>query len=304
MTAPSVDRSTVKAGQRASWDAISPGWEKQMAVFERGAAAMTARLLDVAGIGPGQVVLDVATGLGEPALTAAEAVGPAGRVVGADISPAMLTVARRRAAERDLLVEFVEADVESIDLPLGSFDAVLSRWGLMFAFDHVAALRGLRRLLRPGGVLAAAVWAEPARAPMVGLGYRVLVDRLDLPPQPPGLPDPYSMSDPAALAGEAAAAGFTNVSVEEFVVPFHLVDPEEYSAFNRAVSPPPLLARITERYGSADAPELWDAIGDAVRPYETDDGIDLPSTALILRAAAPVDAAPVDAAPEDEETLR
>ncbi|MGW5417920.1 methyltransferase domain-containing protein, partial [Actinomadura geliboluensis] len=95
MTAPSIDPTTVKTGQRASWDAISPGWEDAMGVFERGAAAVTGRLLELAGVGPGHRVLDVATGLGEPALSAARAAGPTGRVVGADISPRMLAAGRR-----------------------------------------------------------------------------------------------------------------------------------------------------------------------------------------------------------------
>jgi SAM-dependent methyltransferase len=302
MTAPSIDPTTVKTGQRASWDAISPGWEDAMGVFERGAAAVTGRLLELAGVGPGHRVLDVATGLGEPALSAARAAGPTGRVVGADISPRMLAAARRRAAAAPdaaalAPLEFVQADVESIGLPAGSFDAVLSRWGLMFACDHAAAFAGLRRLLAPGGVLAAAVWAPPPDVPMIGLGYRVLAGLLDLPAPPPGMPGPFSMSDPAALSAELRRAGFAEVSVEEFAVPFRLDRAAEYADFNKAVSPPSLLDAVRDRFGSPDAPGVWDAVAAAVEPYADDGGgIELTSTALCVRAVAGRDRAGQDGA--------
>jgi SAM-dependent methyltransferase len=287
-----IDPVAVKRGQAAAWDAISSGWELALGVFERGAASMTERLLELGGVRPGQSVLDVGTGLGEPALPAARAVGPAGRVVGVDISPAMLEVARRRACAAGggaAPVDFVVADLESIDLPARSFDVALSRWGLMFALDHVAALRTLRGLLVPGGVLAAAVWSTPQRAPMMSMGYSVLAERLELPPPPPGMPGPFSMADPERVAGELAEAGFAEVSVTEFVVSFRLDSPQEYAAFTRDVSPPALLRSIRDRFGSEDDPGTWEAVAAAAARHAGGGagGLSLPSTALCLRAVAP-----------------
>ncbi|GAA4299691.1 hypothetical protein GCM10023178_70300 [Actinomadura luteofluorescens] len=199
----------------------------------------------------------------------------------------MLDLARRRA-EGTPNIGFAEADVESIDLPAASFDVVLSRWGLMFAVDHVAAFRGLARLLVPGGVLAAAVWGEAPGAPTISLGFRVLSERLELPPPPPGTPGPFSMADPEPLAAELAAAGFTDVSVTEFVVRFPFDSVEQCVAFTRAVTPPMLLRKVAERFGSADDPGTWQAFADATEPYRSGDGaFTLPSTALIVRAAVP-----------------
>src|SRR2546423_3480119 len=129
------DAAAYKAETRKVWDATCPGWEASLEYFERGAAAVTARLLELAGLRPGQSVLDVATGHGEPALTAAGVVGPTGRVVGVDLAPRMVEAARARAkaAGDPDHVTFVVADLEDLDSAgVGEgFDAVLSRFGLM-----------------------------------------------------------------------------------------------------------------------------------------------------------------------------
>lgn len=287
MTAPNIDPAAVKQRQRGTWDAISSKWESAQETFERGAAAVTERLLELGGVRAGHAVLDVGTGHGEPALTVARLVGPTGRVTGVDISPSMLDLARRRARGMSN-IEFVEADVESIDLPAASFDVVLSRWGLMFAVDHVAAFRGLARLLVPGGVLAAAVWSEASSAPAISLGFKVLSERLELAPESPEPPGPFSMADPERLADAVTAAGFTDVSVTEHVARFPFDSVEQCVAFNKSVTPPMLLQRIEDRFGSADDSGTWQALADATKPYRSDgEGFTLPSTALIVRAAAP-----------------
>jgi SAM-dependent methyltransferase len=286
MSVPQVNPDSFREEQRLAWNAISSGWESVLDTFERGGAPVTRLLLQLGGVRPGQAVLDVGTGLGEPALTAARVVGPAGRVVGIDFSSSMLDLARRRA---DGLgnVEFMVSNLESVSLPERSFDVVLSRWGLMFAFDHVATFSGLARLLVPGGVLAAAVWGPAPDVPMIGLGFAVLSQRLELPPPPPGMPGPFSMSDPARLTSELTAAGFTDVSVTEFVAPFWMDTVQQYIDLNRAVSPPRLYAMLRDRFGSADDPATWQAVGKAAEKYRTPDGLSLPSTALCLRAVAP-----------------
>src|SRR5581483_2247040 len=134
-----LDVAAVKRQQRQSWDAISTGWAASMELFERGAAGMSDALLRLGGVRRGRSVLDIGTGLGEPALPAARAVGPTGRVVGIDISAQMLHIARERAGDLSN-VEFLVADLEDIPLPPSTFDVALSRWSLMFAVDHVATL--------------------------------------------------------------------------------------------------------------------------------------------------------------------
>ncbi|HET6503012.1 MAG TPA: class I SAM-dependent methyltransferase [Amycolatopsis sp.] len=289
MGSTQFDPVRFKTMQRANWNAMSGGWLSWQHKFERGARAVTERLLDLGAVGPGRRVLDIGTGIGEPALTAAGAVGAAGRVTGIDLARDMVEIARGRAAGLPQ-AEFAEGDLESLALPAASFDTVISRWALMFAVDHVAAFREVARVLVPGGILAAAVWGPPETAVMVNRGYEVLKRRLGLPDTLPGEPSPYSMADPEQVHGELKAAGFTDISVTEFEVPFWLESEDDYVEFYRTCSPPGLLTMIRERFGSEDDPETWAAIAASVEPYRVDGGgIPLPSIALLIRAVHPGD---------------
>lgn len=284
---PAIDRSAIKAQQCRTWDAVSTGWEESMDVFERGAAPVTDRLLGLAGVRSGHAVLDIGTGLGEPALSAARVVGPDGRVLGIDLSPAMVEAARRRCAGIGN-VAYAVLDMEDNELPAGSFDVALSRWGLMFAVDQVAAFGSIRRLLVPGGVLAAVVWGPPDTAPVMAFSYAVLSQRLQLPPPPPGTPGPFSMSDRAALATGLAAAGFADVVVDEATVPFRFSTTPEYLRFSRSITPPGLLDQIRDRCGDADDPATWEAVSAAAEQRFADGtGLLMPSAVRYVRAANP-----------------
>ncbi|GAA2520114.1 class I SAM-dependent methyltransferase [Winogradskya humida] len=280
------DVKTIKDQQRALWDAIADGWISSMDIFERGAATVTGELLRLAAVHPGQRVLDIATGLGEPALSAARRVGPEGHVVATDISPAMLAAARRRCAGAG--IDFRPADVESPGLPEQPFDVVLSRFGLMFAVDPVAALRAAYRLLVPGGVLAAAVWSGPGSVPMMSVGYASVAGLLTLPAPAPGTPGPYSLADPGTLAGHLTAAGFGGVTVTECTVPFRLRDADEYVRFTRDTLPPAVAAAVTDAYGADDG-QVWAEVRAAAeRAAAGDNGsLEMPSTAWCVRGVRP-----------------
>ncbi|GAA3030404.1 class I SAM-dependent methyltransferase [Actinokineospora globicatena] len=288
MTTTGFEPARFKATQRANWNAMSGGWLSWRDKFERGAAPVSRHLIALAGLGPGQRVLDIGTGTGEPALTAAAVVGPTGHVTAIDLAEDMVAIAADRAAKLDdtaAPVEVRQGDVETLDLPEAGYDAVLSRWGLMFAVDHIAAFRAVASVLRPGGTLAASVWGEPADAPMVSRGFRVLAQRLDLPTPPPDEPNPYSMADQEQTELELRAAGFTDIAITDFTAPFWLTDTSEYVEFYRVCSPPGLLTMIEKRYGSADDPGTWAAIADSVADLRAPDGtIQLPSRTRIIRA--------------------
>ena len=280
-----TDAIAVADQQRSIWDGVAPGWDRWRREFERGAATVTSRLLELAGVGPGCRVLDVGSGTGEPALSAARAVAPGGHVVGVDLSPAMVAAARARA-DGEPNVEFVLGAAETAPLPRGSFDVALSRFSLTFAVDRVELLRTVAELLKPGGVLAAAVWADPPRVPLISLAFRIIATRLELEPPPPG-PGPFTMADPSAAAAEVREAGFTAVEIGEHSVPFRFGSVDAFARFSRDVLPPGMRRLLEERCGSVDDSAMWAAFRVAASEYETAAGeLALPAACLCIHAVA------------------
>lgn len=230
-----IDPREFQATQREAWSSVAPGWSDWWHVFEDGAAELNERLVEAAGVAPGQRVLDVATGIGEPALTAAARVGPAGHVLGIDLAPAMVAHARERAARAGLAqrgqVEFREGDAEELDLAPASFDAALSRWGLMLMLRPERALAGIRRALRPGARLSASVWADPREVPFLATPGRVAREVLGLDAPAPDDPGPFRLAEEGALDALLAAAGFTDLVRDSAPVTMEFDSAEHYVAF-------------------------------------------------------------------------
>jgi SAM-dependent methyltransferase len=228
-----------KAKMRAEWRSAAAGWRKWHHVVEaeEGGQRHSARLVALAGIGPGDAVLDVAGGYGEPSLTAARAVGPSGRVVCTDISPEMLAFGQERAAAAGLAsVEFVASDAEQLDFAGESFDAVLSRAGLMFLPEVAATLERLHSFLTPGGRLAASVWGPQPTVPFTAAMPIIIAD-LALPPPPPGRPGVFALADAEKLAALVAGVGFRDVETGTIQVVFATDSPEQFTQFIRDVAP-------------------------------------------------------------------
>ena len=137
MSTQAFDPIQYKAGQRQLWDTVAPGWKKWWTTQEQAAQPVSDRLVALAEIRPGQRVLDVGTGIGEPALTAAHRVGTAGHVVATDQAPQMLAIAQERALVLGVQnVEFRDMDAEALDFPDGSFDAILSRFAKRITISY------------------------------------------------------------------------------------------------------------------------------------------------------------------------
>ena len=195
--------------------------------MDRADAHISERLVELAGVQPGSRVLDVAAGYGEPALTAARKAGPEGRVVATDISAEMLAFGRERAAAAGLgNVEFIESDASSLDFPPASFDAAVSRWGIIFEPDAEAAAGRVRGFLEPGARIAIASWGEPDQVPFLSIPMRTTMERLGVPPPPAGTPGPLSRPTPAAIGGLLEGGGFSKVAVEQAEVIFEFDSPE------------------------------------------------------------------------------
>jgi len=183
----------------------------------------------------GDRVIDIATGSGEPALTAARVVGQSGRVVAVDMSAGMLAIARDRIDAAGLHnVELVESDAESLSLEEHSFDAAVCRWGLMFMPDLEGVLRGMLRALKPGSRFATAVWSGADKVPMCGLAREAIRRITGIVPAP-NAPDPIKLADTSILEGALVAAGFHDIAIERMIVTFEFPSPEGFADFRSQV---------------------------------------------------------------------
>lgn len=195
-------------------------WQKYHEVESRLTASLSERILDLAGVGPGMRVLDLATGPGEPALRAARRVGPEGAVVGVDLDDRALDIARAEARQRGLSnLELRCADATGfLDVASGAFDAVTVRWGLMYMAKPMAALANARAALRSNGVLVAALWAEPDRVPYYTVPRRLLKRYRALPVLDLDAPGPFRYADVDRITRDFAEAGLLVDHIEEHQV--------------------------------------------------------------------------------------
>lgn len=259
MESEAIDPAGFREAQHEQWDAAATGWREWSEFTDAAAGHVSERLVELAGVGPGSRVLDVAAGYGEPALTAARRAGAEGRVVATDISAEMLAFGRERAGAAGLgNVEFVESDASSLDFPPGSFDAAVSRWGIIFEPDAESAAARIRGFLEPGARIAIASWGEPDAVPFLSIPMRTAMARLGVPAPPPGTPGPLSRPTPGALGGLLEAGGFSEVAVERDEVVFEFDAPERFTAYVRAIAAP--IRLMIEQHAGDAREEAWDEI--------------------------------------------
>jgi enediyne biosynthesis protein CalE5 len=284
MEARSIDAGEFRAGQRQQWNSAATGWRKWSELIDGAATGVSERLVELAGIEAGSRVLDVAAGYGEPSLTAAARAGADGRVVATDISAEMLAFGRERAAAAGLgNIEFVESDAASLDFEAASFDAALSRFGIIFEPDGEAAAARVRGFLKPGGRMAIASWGTPDRVPFLAIPMQTVVQRLGVSPPPPGTPGPLSRPTPEALGGLLAGGGFSDVEVEEVEVTFALGSAEEFTTFVKEIAPP--ITALMRDHPPEIQEETWAAITEAVNEAAGDEGGGVSFANLVLLAS-------------------
>ena len=280
------DPKQYKTTTRQQWEEAAGAWNRWGPTLEAWLGEATERMLDAAGVGTGSRVLDVAAGTGGQTILAARRVGAGGRVLATDISPTILTYAAKAAADAGLgNVETLEVDGEGLEvLDPGSFDAVVSRVGLIYFPDQQRALAGMRRALRPGGRIAAVVYATAERNEFFSIPVSIIRRRANLPPPLPGQPGPFSLGRPGALEQALTAAGFDQVSVEAVNAPLRLTSAEECVRFERESFG--ALHQMLAAVPTAERESVWSEIRDALAPFEGDGGFVGPCELLVASGAA------------------
>lgn len=214
-----LSNAELKDRERKTWALVAEGWRRQDELLKKGAAPVTNRMLELARISAGHSVLDIASGTGEPAISAAQLVGAGGRVTGTDLIDDMLVFAREKAAKANLNnIEFHCIDGEELEFAESTFDAVTMRWGLMFMPEPEACLKRVHPLLKEGGRIVTACWAAPARNPFVMVAMQVLRKYMEPPKPPPDAPGIFSFADPDRLCGVLESSGFGNIEIEEMEI--------------------------------------------------------------------------------------
>ena len=262
---------------RRRWDAAAEGWEAEHELVSAVSAPVTAALVAALDPRPDDVVLDLAGGTGDLAEALA---GRVARIVETDLSPVMVEAARKRGVAN---AEHRVMDMQALDLPDASVDAVVSRFGYMLVPDPRLALRETRRVLRPAGTLAFATWAPAQRNPWATAYGPVLVERGLQEPPPPGEPGQFALSDPDEIKALVRSAGFAEVEVEEVPVEYRFGDWEDY---RRVVTSLAASLRVTlEGLDAETRAEVDKGARGRIERFLGPEGYVLPGVALVTTAA-------------------
>ena len=264
---------------------MAAAWQMWQEPFRVQTAAATAALVEQCGVREGMRVLDLASGIGEPALALGRAVGPRGEVVATDLVQEALLLLETRAREAGLNNIVVrQTDMEALPFADESFDVVTSRLGIMFSPNAERALSEARRVLRPGGTAAFLVWGSPDQ-PLFTNTFGVLATqrRLVWPP-PLGMPGPFRFAHPGSITASLHSAGWGDVNEAQRVLPWPWPGPAE-EAWNAYRDLSGTMLREVEASMAKDEWALVEAqIVASLRRYERDGKVD--TTALVIIAEA------------------
>jgi SAM-dependent methyltransferase len=277
---PSFDAAKYKNAQREQWNKDGAAWRRWNPTLDRWYGEITHQMLDLARIKPGQRILDIAAGAGEPAVSAAERVGPSGYVLATDISEGIVELARQVARERGLKqVETRTMDGENVDLPDASFDAVLCRLGLMYMPHPVTALREWRRALRTGGRITVAVFSTPDRNDWGALPASIIRRRAQLPPPVPGQPGPFSLGGAGVLEDIFRQAECANPEVHAVPVPHRAASAAEYVRVAREAFGG--FNAMMTHLSPQEREAVWNEVESSMRSFESPGGFEVPGECLV-----------------------
>ena len=274
-------------GQRQDWNRVAGGWEKWDRFFDEQMTYLNHRLVADARLRSGLRVLDLGSGTGYPALLSAQTVGPSGSVIGMDLAEQMLDAARRKAARLGLTnVTFRTGDVTTLPFDANSFDAITSRFCLMFLPEIHKAAAEIVRVLRPGSWVATAVWSTPDKNPSIGLSMEAIKKVVELPPPDPTAPGIFRLAKPGDLAGMLQQAGLIDVIEQEFLAEWSYVSAEEYYTNLTEIAAP--IQNLMAKLSATQTQEVKRLIIQAVTQYQRGSRIIFPIAVRMVEGCKPL----------------
>lgn len=279
-TPPQFDPVKYKNTTREQWQSAAEAWYRWSPTLHEWLGKSTETMLEMAGISTGQRVLDIAAGAGEQSITTAKKVGPTGYVLATDISSNILEFAQQMAKQEGLgNIETKVMDGENLSIPDGTFDAVISRVGLIYFPDQQKALKEMLRVLKPGGKVAAIVYSTPDKNKFFSVPVTIIRNRANLPPPLPGQPGPFSLGAEGVIETAFTKAGFINVRSKLVDSPLRLpaakdcvqFEKESFGALHQ------MLSGLTDDEKEA----VWKEIQQELQQFETKDGFSGPCEMVV-----------------------
>lgn len=279
--APAFDPGKYKDTTTQQWQAAAEAWHRWGPTLATWLGESTETMLDMASVREGSRVLDVAAGAGEQTIVAARRVGPDGHVLATDISSNILDFAAAEAANAGLNnVEIRVMDGENMDeLEADSFDAVISRVGLIYFPDQQKALTGMLRVLKPGGSIGAIVYSTPDKNQFFSIPISIIRRRAALPPPLPGQPGPFSLGAPGVLEEAFRAAGFRDIETRVVPAPVRMKSAAECVRFERESFG--ALHQMMASLSEAEREETWNEIEHELSQFETGGGFEGPCEMVV-----------------------
>lgn len=276
----------IRARVHAMWAGVADRWAEYADETDQRGKHVAELMLQRTAVALGERVLELACGPGGTGLAAAALVGAGGHVVLSDVAAEMAAVAAGRAAAGGLTnVTTKTLDLEEIAEDDASFDVVLCREGLMFAVDPDRAAREICRVLRRSGRMAVAVWGPQHDNPWLDIVFDAVNSVTGLQVPPLGVPGPFALQDQARLRRILEGAGLEDIIIEAVPTPLHSPSFERWWTRTTSVAGP--LAAIVSRFDADTSAALQDKLRQAVAPYTTASGVELPGLTLLASAIRP-----------------
>lgn len=283
---PQFDPIQYKRTTCHQWQETAEAWYRWSPTLNKWLGKTTERMLEMADITSGQYVLDIAAGAGEQSITTAKKVGVTGYVLATDISSNILSFAKQMAQQAGINnIETKVMDGENLTLEDETFDAVISRVGLIYFPDQQKALNEMLRVLKPGGKMAAIVYSTPERNKFFSLPVSIIRNRAKLPPPLPGQPGPFSLGADGVIEKAFLQAGFKNVITELVDAPLLFQTAKECLQFEKESFG--ALHQMMNGLSDPAKAAVWEEIEDALREFETENGFIGPCEMLVAVGEKP-----------------